>query len=96
MVLNENLLTYRRTFGSSHTVDLLLGFSVQQDEMNNNTGKALGAASNTIHYAPWYSQVYDAEARLDLKDYETISPQPVPKSAEESRIKGISNAHKFG
>lgn len=69
MVLNENLLTYRRTFGSSHTVDLLLGFSVQQDEMNNNTGKALGAASNTIHYAPWYSQVYDAEARLDLKDY---------------------------
>ena len=37
--------------------------------MNNNTGKALGAASNTIHYAPWYSQVYDAEARLDLKDY---------------------------
>ena len=35
--------------------DLLLGFSVQQDEMNNNTGKALGAASNTIHYAPWYS-----------------------------------------
>ena len=69
MVLNENLLTYRRTFGSSHTADLLLGFSVQQDEMNNNTGKALGAASNTIHYAPWYSQVYDAEARLDLKDY---------------------------
>ena len=69
MVLNENLLTYRRTFGSSHTVDLLLGFSVQQDEMNNNTGKALGAASNTIHYASWYSQVYDAEARLDLKDY---------------------------
>jgi hypothetical protein len=69
MVLNENLLTYRRTLGGSHTVDLLLGFSVQQDEMNNNTGKALGAASNTIHYAPWYSQVYDAEARLDLKDY---------------------------
>lgn len=69
MVLNENLLTYRRTLGGSHHADLLLGFSVQQDEMNNNTGKALGAASNTIHYAPWYSQVYDAEARLDLKDY---------------------------
>ena len=69
MVLNENLLTYRRTLGASHHADLLLGFSVQQDEMNNNTGKALGAASNTIHYAPWYSQVYDAEARLDLKDY---------------------------
>ena len=69
MVLNENLLTYRKTFGGNHNVDFLLGFSVQQDEMNNNTGKALGAASNSIHYASWYSQVYDTEANLDLKDY---------------------------
>jgi len=69
MLLNENLLTYRRTLGGAHNLDFLLGFSVQQDEMNNNTGKALGAASNTIHYAAWRSQVYDPEARLDLKDY---------------------------
>lgn len=69
MLLNENLLTYRKTLGVGHNIDFLLGFSVQQDEMNNLTGKALGAASNTIHYASWYSQVYDLEARIDLKDY---------------------------
>ena len=69
MLLNENFLTYRRTLNEDHHIDFLLGFSVQQDEMNNLTGKALGAASNTIHYASWYSQVYDPEARLDLKDY---------------------------
>lgn len=69
MLLNENLLTYRKTLCGSHNIDLLLGFSVQQDEMDNMTGKALGAASNTIHYASWYSQVYDQEARIDLKDY---------------------------
>lgn len=69
MLLNENFLTYRRMLGGSHHMDFLLGFSVQQDEMNNLTGKALGAASNTIRYASWYSQVYDPEARLDLKDY---------------------------
>lgn len=69
MLLNENLLTYRKTLGGEHNIDFLLGFSVQQDEMNNMFGKALGAASDNIHYASWYSQVYDVESHIDLKDY---------------------------
>lgn len=69
MLLNENFLTFRRSFGGFHNVDALLGFSVQQDEMNNMTGMAMGAASNNIHYAPWRGDVYDREKYLDLKDY---------------------------
>ncbi len=69
MLLNENLLTWRRTLAENHNIDLLLGFSIQQDEMNNNMGKAMGAASNSIHYASWYYQVYDPVTQTELKDY---------------------------
>lgn len=69
MLLNENFITYNTLICDAHEIDVLLGFSVQQDEMNNLGGKALGAASNNIHYSSWLSNVYDSENRRDLKDY---------------------------
>lgn len=69
MLLNENFITYDRSFAEAHNLNALVGFSIQQDEMNNLGGHAYGAASNNIHYATWYSNVYDPENKRDLKDY---------------------------
>lgn len=69
MLLNENFITYDKTFADTHELNALIGFSVQQDEMNNIGGFAYGAASNDIHYSPWQDNVYDPENQRNLKDY---------------------------
>lgn len=67
MLLNENFLTYTNTFAGDHKVDFLLGFSAQQDEMNNLGGYARGT-SNSIHYAPPTNTYISADGR-NMKDY---------------------------
>ena len=52
MVLNENLLTYKRTFGESHSLELLGGFSYQYDQSEYNGGYAQKSPSDKIYYAP--------------------------------------------
>ena len=52
MVLNENLLTYKRTFGESHSLELLGGFSYQYDQEEYNGGYAQKSPSDKIYYAP--------------------------------------------
>ena len=68
-LLNENLLTYKHTFAESHNLDVLLGFSVQSDEMHSLGGYGKRAPSDLIHYVPWYENVYDTEAGRILKDF---------------------------
>lgn len=68
MLLNENLLTYKRLF-DEHTLDILLGHSVQVDETNNLEGYGSKAPSDLIHYVAWYENVYDANANRILKDF---------------------------
>lgn len=53
MVLNENLLTYKRTFGESHSLELLGGFSYQYDQEEYNGGYAQKSPSDKIYYAPY-------------------------------------------
>lgn len=69
MLLNENLLSYSRTFNDTHSVDALVGFSVQSDENNNLGGYGKKAASELIHYVPWYGNVYDSENDRPLKEF---------------------------
>lgn len=52
MVLNENLLSYRKTIGEDHTFDFLAGFSYQYDQMEYNGGTAENSPSDKIYYAP--------------------------------------------
>lgn len=52
MVLNENLLTYKRTFQESHSLELLGGFSYQYDQEEYNGGYAQKSPSDKIYYAP--------------------------------------------
>lgn len=69
MLLNENLLSYSHTFNEAHSIDALLGFSVQSDETNSLGGYGKKAASDLIHYVPWLGNVYDPENSRDLKDF---------------------------
>lgn len=69
MLLNENLLTYKRSFAEKHNVDFLVGLSTQSDEANVLGGYGYKAPSDLIHYVPWYGNVYDVTADRTLKDY---------------------------
>lgn len=69
MLLNENLLTYKHTFGEDHNIDILLGHSVQVDETNNLEGYGRKAPSDLIHYVSWYENVFDANSNRILKDF---------------------------
>ena len=53
MVLNENLLTYKRVFRESHSLELLGGFSYQYDQEEYNGGYAQKSPSDKIYYAPY-------------------------------------------
>lgn len=52
MVLNENLISYNRTFKEEHSVNLVAGFSYQYDQTEYNGGSAQNAPSDKIYYAP--------------------------------------------
>lgn len=70
MLLNENLLSFKRSFGDeAHNVDVLLGHSVQVDETNTVQGWGKDAPTDLIHYVSWEGNVYDPEGRRDLKDF---------------------------
>ena len=69
MLLNENLLTYKKTFGDDHTLDLLAGLSFQSNENNNISGYGRRAASDLIHYVTWNGNAYDTESNRQLKEF---------------------------
>lgn len=72
MMLNENLLTYKRVFNEKHYIDLLAGASFQVDETQSVGGWGKGAPSDLIHYVSWNGNVYDAENNRALKDFLTV------------------------
>ena len=52
MVLNEDIISYKRTFKEDHNFDLVAGFSYQYDQMEYNGGRAMNSPSDKIYYAP--------------------------------------------
>ncbi|MCB6974716.1 MULTISPECIES: SusC/RagA family TonB-linked outer membrane protein [Butyricimonas] len=52
MALNENTLSFRRTFKEKHTMDAIIGFSYQYDQNEYNGGSARNSPSDKIYYAP--------------------------------------------
>ena len=49
-VMNENLLTYKKSFNDVHNLDLLLGLSFEKITENYNAGQGRGGANDNIHY----------------------------------------------
>ena len=68
MLLNENLLTYKRVFGEKHSVDFLAGLSFQVDEAQSLSAWGRGSSSDLIHYISWTGNVYDTKDTRVLKD----------------------------
>ncbi|MEQ2911593.1 SusC/RagA family TonB-linked outer membrane protein [Butyricimonas faecihominis] len=81
MLLNENLITYKRGFNDKHNIDLLAGLSYQMDQKDDIGGWGKAAPSDLIQYVPWAGNVYDTENKRQLKDYMT--------SMERSTLMGI-------
>lgn len=52
MVLNENLINYKKTFNDDHTVTFVGGFSYQYDQIEYTGGLAQNSPSDLIEYAP--------------------------------------------
>ena len=69
MLLNENLLTYKRVFNEKHAIDLLAGASFQVDEAQSMGGWGKASPSDVIHYVSWNGNVYDTKDNRALKDF---------------------------
>lgn len=52
MILNENLINYKKTFNDEHTVSFVGGFSYQYDQIEYTGGYAQNSPSDLIEYAP--------------------------------------------
>lgn len=52
MVLNEDLITYEKSFRDVHHISLVAGFSYQYDQSEYNGGSAEKSPSDKIEYAP--------------------------------------------
>ena len=53
MVLNENLLSYKKTIHEDHNIEFMAGFSYQYDQEEYNGGSARKSPSDKIYYAPY-------------------------------------------
>lgn len=49
-IQNENLLTYKKTFASSHNIDFLLGLSLSKNQSHLIEGSGRGNPSDRIYY----------------------------------------------
>ncbi|MFR5657931.1 MAG: hypothetical protein ACLUDU_07990 [Butyricimonas faecihominis] len=81
MVLNENLVSYNRTFKEEHMVNFVAGFSCQYDQTEYNGGSAQNAPSDKIYYAP--SGMPDLGIRDSYGTKETIALQHYQSDMQE-------------
>lgn len=61
MVLNENILSFKRTIRENHNINFVAGFSYQWDQTEYNGGNAMNSPSDKIHYAPGGMPNYTVE-----------------------------------
>lgn len=62
MALNENLLSFRRTFAEDHTVSAVAGVSYQYDQAEYNGGSGENSPSDKIYYVrPGFPELGDEQ-----------------------------------
>ena len=84
MVLNENLVSYNRTFKEEHMVNFVAGFSYQYDQTEYNGGSAQNAPSDKIYYAP--AGMPDLGIRDSYGTKETIALQHYQSDMQEKTL----------
>ena len=52
MVLNENVLSYKKVVNEDHNISFMAGLSYQYDQMEYNGGYAMNSPSDKVYYAP--------------------------------------------
>lgn len=65
MVLNENLLTYKKTFNEDHNVEVLAGLSLEKNRRNIILAQGVGGANDKVHY------IYDGFPEVPSADIAT-------------------------
>lgn len=72
-LLNEDLLTYKRTFDGNHNLDVMLGFSYQYDEGNYIGGSGQNGPSDLVQYVTeggWPSHIVRENGEIQVyKNY---------------------------
>ncbi|PXZ43041.1 SusC/RagA family TonB-linked outer membrane protein [Sanguibacteroides justesenii] len=71
MILTENMLTFSREFKEMHKVDILVGASVQYDQMNSMGGLGQNGPSDYVHYVTggWPSTYTVPWGTMAMKGY---------------------------
>ena len=77
MVLNEDIVSYRRTFKEDHNLNVMAGFSYEYNQMEYNGGSAENSPSDKIYYAPWgmpdlgYVDQWGTEVAVAFQHYQS-------------------------
>ena len=77
MVLNEDIVSYRRTFREDHNLNVMAGFSYEYNQMEYNGGSAENSPSDKIYYAPsgmpdlGYVDQWGTEVAVAFQHYES-------------------------
>lgn len=77
MVLNEDIVSYRRTFKEDHNLNVMAGFSYEYNQMEYNGGSAENSPSDKIYYAPagmpdlGYVDQWGTEVAVAFQHYES-------------------------
>ncbi len=72
MALNENLLSFKKTFQEEHTFSFLAGLSYQYDQMEYNGGNGQKSPSDKIHYVSSGFPTITEEGYGDFKQAVTL------------------------
>ena len=77
MVLNEDIVSYRRTFKEDHNLSVMGGFSYEYNQMEYNGGSAENSPSDKIYYAPsgmpdlGYVEQWGSEVPVAFQHYQS-------------------------
>lgn len=66
--LNENLLTYKKSFDGGHNIDLIAGLSFEKNRRNTNVAAGYGSASDKVHYIyKGFPEIPSADIKTERK-----------------------------
>lgn len=67
-VLNENLLTYKKSFNEKHNVEFIAGLSLEKDRRNLILAQGVGGANDKVHYIyKGFPELPSVDIATDLK-----------------------------
>lgn len=66
--MNEDILSYKKSFKEVHNVDFIAGFSYEKNTMNTNLGVGRGGGSDMVHYIyKYFPELPSADIKTEDK-----------------------------